>query len=148
MRVVLLPPIVVILLIVAMWFLHERIPLGGLVPVPFNRVGVVSIVAGFLIANHHARMFRRVGTNINTFDSPGKLVTEGLFARSRNPMYLGMLMVLIGVASLLGSIAPWIGPIAFFALADGFYIPTEEKAMTDRFGERYAEYRRRVPRWL
>lgn len=148
MRVVLLPPIVVVLLIVAMWLIHERIPLGVLVPVPFNRVGMVLIVAGFLIANHHARMFRRVGTNINTFGPPGKLVTEGLFARSRNPMYLGMLVILIGVASLLGSIAPWLGPIAFFAIAGGFYIPIEEKAMVERFGEQYAEYRRRVPRWL
>ncbi len=148
MRILLLPPIALVMLAGVMLALHRTVPVMGIVPSPFNWAGVVPIVAGLGLANWHARLFRRIGTNINTFGDPDKLTTEGFFGRSRNPMYLGMVACLVGTAVLLGSLTPWVGPVAFFVIASLWYIPLEERAMARRFGAAYAEYQRRVRRWL
>ncbi|MCA0175692.1 MAG: isoprenylcysteine carboxylmethyltransferase family protein [Proteobacteria bacterium] len=148
MRLLLLPPVVVLMSVGMMLLLHVAAPVVHLVPRPANWAGLALVVAGFGIANWHARLFRRIGTNINTFGEPGKLTQEGLFRRTRNPMYLGMLIFLVGVAFILGSSSPVIVPLGFFALANYWYIPIEETAMASKFGTEYIEYKQSVPRWL
>jgi len=148
MRFLLLPPIVVLFFAGMMFFLHMAVPIVQLVPQPINLAGLAMVLAGFSIANWHARLFRRIGTNINTFGEPGKLTTEGLFRRTRNPMYVGMIVLLVGVAFMLGSMSPIAGPLGFFILAHYWYIPLEEKAMALKFGDDYFQYQRSVPRWL
>jgi protein-S-isoprenylcysteine O-methyltransferase Ste14 len=148
MRFVLLPPVALVLTAGAMLALHWNAPVASVVPPPFNWAGLLLIVAGLGLAQWHARLFRRIGTNINTFADPDQLTTEGFFSRSRNPMYLGMVLCLTGVAMLLGSLSPWLGPLGFFALANFWYVPVEERAMGRRFGPAYAQYQQRVRRWL
>lgn len=116
-------------------------------PAPWRLTGLALLLAGIAIAQWHARLFRQLGTNINTFAEPDHLTTLGLFRRTRNPMYLGMVIALTGVALLLGAVSPMAGPLAFFVLSHRWYIPVEEQAMAARFGERYREYQVRVPRW-
>lgn len=148
MQWLLLPPVVLLMSAGLMWALHLTVPIMELVPQPFNWGGLLLIAAGLACANWHARLFRRIGTNINTFGEPGKLTTEGLFRRTRNPMYLGMILSLIGVACALGSLSPFAGPLAFFVLAEFWYVPLEEKAMAMKFGDEYVAYQQAVPRWL
>jgi protein-S-isoprenylcysteine O-methyltransferase Ste14 len=148
MRFLLLPPIVLVASAGIMLALHLNWPIANLVPSPVNWGGLVAATIGLGIAIWHARLFRRVGTNINTFGDPDKLTTEGLFTRTRNPMYLGMVVCLIGVAWALGSLSPWAGPLAFFALANFWYVPLEERAMARKFGSAYAQYQLAVSRWL
>jgi protein-S-isoprenylcysteine O-methyltransferase Ste14 len=57
-------------------------------------------------------------------------------------------VALAGVTVLLGSISPWIAPVAFFALADNWYIPFEERACSERFGAAYEAYRATTRRWV
>ncbi|MCE3289332.1 MAG: hypothetical protein K0R83_1344, partial [Caulobacter sp.] len=83
-----------------------------------------------------------------TFDDPDVLVTGGPFRFTRNPMYLGFLLLLAGVALGLGAASPWIVPVVFWLLADRWYIPFEERAMRRTFGEAYEAYARRVRRWV
>lgn len=147
MRLLLLPPIVVLLCAGLMAALHQAWPLATWLPSPWNWLGLVPALGGLGMAQWHARMFRRVGTNINTFGEPGSLRTEGLFRRTRNPMYLGMLIALLGLAATLGSASALAGPLVFFVLAQGYYVPVEERAMALKFGAAYDDYRRRVPRW-
>lgn len=148
MRSLLLPPRAMVLCGVLMLMLHHFAPLRQIVPHPTNWFGLAPIVAGLAIAAWHARLFRSIGTNINTFGEPGKLTTQGLFRHSRNPMYLGMLLTLSGIALVLGSLVAVLGPIIFFALAHYWYIPLEEQAMHQKFSDSYADYRSRVRRWL
>lgn len=148
MRFLLLPPVVLLISVGMMFLLHTALPVMQLLPRPANWAGFVLIVAGLAIANWHARLFRRIGTNINTFGEPGKLTTEGLFHRTRNPMYLGMIVCLTGVACVLGSLSAMAGPLGFFILANYWYVPLEERAMAAKFGDQYHEYLRSVPRWL
>ncbi|MCG8527956.1 MAG: isoprenylcysteine carboxylmethyltransferase family protein, partial [Opitutales bacterium] len=79
---------------------------------------------------------------------PDILVTEGPFKFTRNPIYLGFLLVLVGFAWCFGVISVWVGPLIFLLLANFWYIPFEEKRMLKKFGESYVEYRQKVRRWL
>ena len=148
MRILLLQPIVVLMTISLMLVLHAKLPIAYWIPEPFNWIGLVLVVGGFGVANWHARLFRRLNTNINTFGEPGSLTREGLFRRTRNPMYLGMLVCLIGTACMLGSLSPLVGPLGFFLLANFWYIPIEEKAMASKFADAYRDYQRSVRRWV
>lgn len=148
MTLQILPPVAFVLCVAAMAALHAVAPVVGLLPSPFNWAGVAFVVGGLGIASWHARLFRRVGTNIQTFGEPDMLVREGLFKVSRNPMYLGFSTALLGVAILLGSATPFGAALAFVLLADRWYIEVEEAAMLKKFGVEYERYREQVPRWL
>jgi protein-S-isoprenylcysteine O-methyltransferase Ste14 len=147
MRNLLLPPVVLLLSIVLMVVLHRLWPVFDWLPRPYNWAGALPIVAGLAVANWHARLFKRLGTNINTFGQPGQITRDGLFRRTRNPMYLGMLLVLAGVCVVLGTVSPFVVLLVFFVLMQAWYVPFEERAMHERFGEAYRAYQRDVPRW-
>jgi protein-S-isoprenylcysteine O-methyltransferase Ste14 len=136
------------MLSMVMLVLNFSVPLLRIVPQPMNWLGIVPIVAGLAISGWHSRMFERLGTNIDTFGEPGRLTREGLFSRTRNPMYLGFLAALTGLTFVLGSLSPVAILLVFFAMAQFWYVPTEEKAMSRKFGVEYAEYQRTVPRWI
>ena len=148
MKRILLPPVAWLLIVMVMGGLYAICPANPWLPQPYNWLGIAFVVAGWAIASWHARLFRKLGTNINTFGEPGTLTHEGLFRRSRNPMYLGMLTALIGVALVMGTACVLIGPVVFFALAQCWYIPAEERALAGKFGEEYLGYRKDVPRWF
>jgi len=147
MKKLLLPPVIWFATVGLMLALHLYQPVAVWLPRPFNWSGLLLLVVGVGMAQWHARHFRRIGTNIDTFGEPGELTREGLYRRTRNPMYLGMLIALVGVAVMLGTVTPLACPLAFFLLAQYGYVPVEEKALADKFGQRYADYREAVPRW-
>jgi protein-S-isoprenylcysteine O-methyltransferase Ste14 len=153
MKQIFLPPVALIACVILMITMHQIMPMLHLSMMHFiapglRWVGLFLVVLGLLMAIWHARLFRRLRTNINTFAEPGQLTTEGLFARTRNPMYLGMLICLIGVSITLGALSPIIGVVIFWLLLQFWYIPFEEAAMAQKFGDQYVEYQRKVPRWL
>ncbi len=144
----LLPPKLVLLLIVAMVAATVALPVTVVVDGWWRIIGCVPMCAGLALALSGSRLFERVGTNIKTFDDPDQLVATGLFAITRNPMYLGFELLLIGIAIALGSWVAALGPLAFFIAADRWYIPFEESRMVAAFGDDYEDYRRSVYRWL
>lgn len=143
-----LPPLLLILTWMLMIVANLVLPSGDLFPMPLRLVGVFITVLGALIAANGAQMFKRVGTNIKTFDAPQKLVTTGLFAHSRNPMYLGFALCALGGAAALGSSAPLIIAVLFCVILDRWYVQFEEAVMRKTFGQDYEAYCRRVRRWF
>lgn len=149
MRNLLLPPIVWITAIVAIFVAHEHFPIAHAEPVPWrSATGIFLIAVALAITGWHKRLFREIGTNVNTFDVPDKLVEAGFFKYLRNPMYLGFVAALAALALVLGALSPWLIVLGFFILADRWYIPFEERAMRERFGSQYEEYRVRTRRWI
>src|SRR5688572_6024631 len=134
MRMLFLPPIVLLQCVAAMWALDRWWPLMEFEHDLFTWAGAALIVAGLAIANWHARLFKRVGTNIDTFGEPGRLTTAGLFSRTRNPMYLGLVMVISGAACWMGSLGALGVAAGYVALVHFWYIPIEERAMQAKFG--------------
>jgi protein-S-isoprenylcysteine O-methyltransferase Ste14 len=133
-----------------MWVLHRWLPLGRWLAPPWNRAGAVPAAAGIALAAAALLRFRAARTTVNPLD-PGKasqLVTGGVFRLSRNPMYLGLTLLLIGWALWLGSASPWVVPPLFVLVMTVAQIIPEEQALGRLFGEPYADYRRRVARWI
>jgi protein-S-isoprenylcysteine O-methyltransferase Ste14 len=144
----LLPPKLVLILLAVMVALWVLVPGPVLIPFPYTLVGAVIAAGGLLVTLGGARLFARVGTNIRTFNEPGVLVTDGLFRWSRNPMYLGFVLLLLGTAILLGTATPVLGPALFALVADRWYIAFEERAMQQKFGADYTAYKGRTRRWI
>jgi protein-S-isoprenylcysteine O-methyltransferase Ste14 len=144
----LLPPTLFLLSLCAMAELHLAWPATVLVPSPWRWLGVVPVVVGLALAIAGSRHFARVGTNIKTFDAPNVLVTDGLFRHTRNPMYLGFVIALVGASLLFGSASPALVVAAFAIITDRWYIRFEERAMARTFGAAYAAYRRTTRRWI
>ena len=110
--------------------------------------GVVLIVAGVLLVMLSAGMFRLRKTTINPFGEPAAMVQDGFYRFSRNPMYLGMLLVLFGVGLWLGNVLALLLAPVFVAIMNRQYIVREEQLLDSRFGDAYQTYRRRVRRWI
>lgn len=144
----LLPPVLTLLCILLMLMLDWQLPLGQALPPPWHLAGLVPILAGIALAAAGRARFARVGTEIYTFREPGQLVTGGVFRLTRNPMYLGMALLLAGVALLLGSLSPLVVAAGFVVIADRWYIRFEEAAMTAKFGDAYRAYQQGTRRWL
>lgn len=142
-----LPPILVAALIAAMIAMSLFVP-GPDLAWPFRIPGGIVLCGGLVLTVRHARLFERLGTNIMTFNDPDQLVLSGAYRWTRNPMYLGFLLMLIGVALILAAPVAFLGPIAFFLAADRWYIPFEERRLTATFDADYAHYQRSVRRWI
>ncbi|WKE64577.1 methyltransferase [Gallaecimonas kandeliae] len=111
-------------------------------------VGGALFAVGTLLLLLSAGLFRRRATTLDPTRAPDLLVTSGLYRFSRNPMYLGMLLMLLGLALALDSLLGLLFPIAFFALMNWRQIPAEESRIEAAFGDQYRHYQKRTRRWL
>jgi protein-S-isoprenylcysteine O-methyltransferase Ste14 len=144
------PPIVGLVVGVAMWGTSRSLSgfafaaRGDLLP------GAVLLAAlGLACAASGAVSFRRARTTISPIkpEAASALVTRGIYARTRNPMYLGMLLVLAGWALYLACAPAALGPLAFFFYITRFQIIPEERVLTGLFGGAFVDYCRQVRRW-
>ncbi len=115
---------------------------------PYNLGGSVLSLAGIIMAAGTKRMFRKTQTPMNPRATPDKLHTSGIFRYTRNPMYLGIVLGLSGIAVMTGIILNLIFPIFYMIIMNKFFIPIEEKNLEKTFGDQYREYREIVGRWI
>jgi len=106
------------------------------------------ILSGVVMNIRASNFFDKVGTTVKPFQESSCLATEGLYRYSRNPMYFGMLMILIGTFIVLGSITPMLVIPVFMWIITKVFILAEEKALEERFGETYLKYKCKVRRWI
>jgi protein-S-isoprenylcysteine O-methyltransferase Ste14 len=127
---------------------HSLFPLAAIIPSGWRFAGLLPIAAGIALNIIADRQFKHRGTEVKPFKRPGALVTDGAFRWSRNPMYLGMVLIVGGVAVFEGTLSPWIAPVALAVLLDRVFIVREERMLEDTFGGTFQQYRQRVRRWL
>ena len=146
-----IPPVVVWLVVVgAMWLGCRALPVlrFGL---PFHLGLALGFgIAGVAVAGAGVVSFRRAGTTVNPLkpDAVSVLVVSGVYRITRNPMYLGMLLVLLGWAIYLGNIVAFLFLPSFAAYMNRFQIIPEEKMLATMFGADFIAYRNSVRRWL
>lgn len=131
----------------AMLLLHFAVPLAHWNLGASRWWGLPFALAGFALVVVGAGRFRGT-TTLRPYEEPAALVTDGLHAWSRNPMYLGLLVSALGAWIMLGSLSPGLAVASLYWLLRRRFIAYEEYAMEERFGEAYREYKRRVRRWL
>ncbi len=113
-------------------------------------VALIVIALGILLDVIAAVQFRKHATTISPFnpEKTASIVKTGVFGISRNPMYLGMLLILIGIGVFLGSPINIIILIVFVAAITSLQIKPEEEILEAKFGSDYAAYRDNVRRWI
>ncbi len=136
-----------LLLIVLPLLTHYFFPVKIVIHKPYSYLGIVVMFVGVFMAIRTSIFFRRAGNSFSLQGDSSKLITTGLFSYSRNPMYLGILFWLIGLAVLLGSLTAFIYPVIFFALAN-LMISYEEKQLENMYSKEYINYKNRVRRWF
>ena len=143
-----LPPTYFIISLLLSVALHFIFPLVKFIAYPWILAGLIFLAAGGLMNLFADMDFKKARTTVKPYEKPVELMTKGVFNFTRNPMYLGMSITLIGEAVLLGSLTPFIIPIVFFVLMDKMFIRSEEAMLLKTFGERYMSYKSKVRRWL
>ena len=142
------PPIYFFISLMVMIALHYLVPIHQLLSTPLRYIGGLLVVVGIIITAVAAGSFSRVGTPVVPFEKTTVVVSSGLFRFSRNPMYLGMVMALIGVALLLGSAVAFVPIPIFVCLIQYQFIIREEEFLEKLFEEEYLLYKGKVRRWL
>lgn len=116
---------------------------------PPAALGIALVTLGAVPPVWAITLFRREGTEISpTSPANAKLVTAGPYRFTRNPMYLGLVIVTLGIALWVGAWPMLLAPIAVFFTASLVHIPLEEAKMRRQFGAAYDDYVRRVRRWV
>jgi len=144
------PPIVALLVAGAMWKGSLVLP-ASTAPGTFHALAALLLaLAGGVVALSGIISFRRAKTTVNPMrpEKTVSLVTGGVYKFTRNPMYLGLLLVLIALAVYLSSVWLLVGPVIFVLYMNRFQIAPEERALLLMFGESYTTYHSRVRRWL
>ena len=144
----LLPPAYFGIAIVAMVAVHFLAPIALVLSFPLTLIGLAPIAAGIALNLVADRAFKERSTTIKPFERSTSLVTTGVFAWSRNPMYLGMVLFLLGLALLLGTATPFAVIVLFILLLDVKFIRAEERMLAETFGDDWSAYRGQVRRWL
>jgi len=146
-----LPPVALGLLLgAAMWFAAHATP-GWRISVPDERIIAAGLgLAGLIIAIVGMVSFRRARTTVNPLDpsASSSLVIAGVYRLTRNPMYLGILLVLLGWAVHLGHVLALPMAMLFVPLINRLQIIPEERALAAKFGSAYADYKSKVRRWI
>jgi protein-S-isoprenylcysteine O-methyltransferase Ste14 len=128
--------------------LHCLWPVYSYWTFPVSLLGLVPLAIGIGLNLAADSLFKRHGTTVKPFEEPSSLVTAFPFSISRNPMYLGMVIILIGVALLLGTVSPLIPAIVLPVVIDRRFVRMEERMLAARFGEQWEQYRLQVRRWI
>ena len=143
-----LPPVYFMLAIAVMVLLRFALPVVRWVSWPWNLTGLVPILLGAALNVVADQQFKRHQTTIKPFQPSSALVTDGVFRCSRNPMYLGMVLVLIGLGICLATFPPFIViPVSAWWMTVRF-IAVEEQSLAEQFGQAYVTYETQVRRWV
>ncbi|WP_316862306.1 isoprenylcysteine carboxylmethyltransferase family protein [uncultured Cohaesibacter sp.] len=152
-RIAAIPPLIFVLLTIVAglleWFVFREIKLLAFIPF-WWRVALGLLIGSFsaIIMLWPWVYFLYVGTSVNPTVSASRLVTNGAFRLSRNPMYVGFVAVFVSWAVLFDSVPLLIAAGLMFLYLDRFVIKLEERQMLELFGSEFETYCNRVRRWL
>jgi protein-S-isoprenylcysteine O-methyltransferase Ste14 len=145
---VIYPPIWLLLGLISIFTLDELYPLLRFASLFWQVTGSLVILVGLFLLVAANGLFVRAGTDVIPFRNVSSLVTSGVFRWSRNPMYLGMALVLLGCGMTVGALSALAVMPAFVIIIDLRFIRAEEQMLRQLFPDEFPAYCERVRRWL
>jgi len=142
------PPFWLAFALLAMFALDRWLPLAQLTPSFTSGFAWLLLLPGLVITLVASNGFKRAKTGIVPFSKSTTLVTGGIYRFTRNPMYLGMVVFLAGLALKLGSLGAWIPIPVFIAIIQHQFIRNEETFLSAIYGDAFRAYQEKVRRWL
>jgi len=131
-----------------MALLQIFLPLYQYVRPPLAYAGIIIVFLGIVLSAISAGMFVKADTGLLPFEEATALVTGGIFRFTRNPMYLGMFLMVFGAAFLMGSVGALIPLLIFMLIIRFNFVAGEERFMEAAFGQQYLDYKSKVRRWI
>ena len=144
------PPVVALFMAGLSWLAAWAAPNLGFVLPHRNAIVLALFVAGVCVAVLGVASFRRARTTLNPLkpEKSSALVVSGIYRYTRNPMYLGLLLVLLGWASFLSNALAFVCLPVFILYMNRFQIDPEERVLASVFGQEFTAYLSKVRRWL
>ena len=142
------PPILVLVLVISNFFSSKKI---DLIHLPNqDLISIIILLIGVLILTNPIFKFIKSKTTIDPikFKKVNKLITSGIYQYSRNPMYLGLLMIVISTSIFYLNIFSITTPFLFYYWINRFQIKREEIFLTEKFGKEYMLYKTKTRRWI
>ena len=144
-----IPPPVLLLISVLAGLYYDSPWFAGKITNPvFLVIGAAFIGAGIALVLSTARRFKKAGTNIEPWKSTSTIMQDGIYSRSRNPIYLGMVVAHAGFAIAGQSLGAAVTCLVFFFVIQTYVIAREEKYLESKFGDEYLSYKENVRRWI
>ena len=142
------PPILVIILTSLVYFSSTKLEL---IYLPYRHiVSVIILIVGLIVIVSPVVDFIKSKTTINPvkFKNVNRLVTTGIYRYSRNPMYLGMILIIISTTVYYLNFLSVFSPLIFYIWINKFQINREEIFLEDKFGSEYLKYKSKTRRWI
>ena len=143
-----LPPTYLLVALLDMVAVHFGRPVMKIIPAFWNLIGIIPVICGVALNLSADGAFRKVGTTVKPFQESTTLVTTGAYRISRHPMYLGYILILLGMGVLLRSLTPFFVIPVFAVLMEVMFIGIEERMLQEAFGEAWVAYKDAVRRWI
>lgn len=143
-----LPPTYLWAAMIVMVALHFVFPVERIIPFPWDLFGALPLALGAALNIIADKAFRDAKTTVKPFQESAALVTDGVYRISRHPMYLGFVLILLGLAVLLGSLTPFFVVPIFAVVMDRVFIEVEERMLAEQFGRVWLDYKAKVRRWM
>lgn len=143
-----IPPVLVVIITAVIMLALAQIPMLKLISSWV--AAVLFMLIGGMVIVMAVTQFTKAKTTVNPMNpnDSSQIVATGIFAISRNPMYVGMALILLGLAMGLGSLLVWLMIIGFVLYMTYFQIKPEERILAEKFGDDYRQYCAQVRRWV
>ena len=144
------PPLIYVLSFLGSVFIQKRIPISGLLSHRTSRsvVGVLFLMAALFFLIRSLRQFFLTKNTLILIRPASSLQTTGVYGITRNPMYVGLALVYIGVACFVGNWWTLIFSPFLILIIQEYIIKREEKYLESEFGQSFHDYKKSVRRWL
>ncbi len=143
-----MPTMWLLVALIIVVLVHFIVPVARIIPFPWSLLGLIPLGLGVAINLMADKAFHQNNTTVKPFQESSALVADGVFRVTRNPMYLGFVLIVLGIALLLGSVTSLLVPLALGIFLDRAYIVVEEEMLSERFAQRWPAYKARTRRWL
>ena len=142
------PPYIAFALLFLSWLSKRLFPQFNFIYTPYNKIGIIVLILGLSLTFSGFYFFKKNKTPIMPGKKPTFMVAEGPYKFTRNPMYSGVTIGLLGAAIFFGNIISFLAPIIFLLIMNYYFVPFEENLMENIFGKQYLNYKKKVGRWL
>ena len=147
MRKLYIPPTLIVYCILSMILLYIVVPQYNLMLFPYNLIGLGISFSGFMLMGKARDLFKKYQTTLK-IEKSNQLIREGMFSKTRNPMYVGMFILVFGFSIFSTNLISLVLPFVFLLLLRLIFVSKEERLMYDSFREEYVEYKKKVRRWI
>lgn len=142
-----IPPVLFVASVLLMILLYLTFQDFNLIKFPLNLIGLLPAYFGISFLGKSRDLFLKHETS-HRFDKANKLITEGIFEKTRNPMYVGMILLLVGIAIGTTNFISFVIPLLFFLMVNYHFVLDEESDLEMIFGIEYLNYKKNVRRWF